>query len=365
MRLLSLQLEQFRTYPGLSLDLGEGSIHLLLGQNGAGKTNLLEAISVLSLTRSLRGSDDDDLRTWGNDHYRVQGRAETDTGQIITLETVSVTTPRRRRACFINDVQKPVGEYAGTLPTVAFLPEDLGLFRGPPSERRRFLDQVLCQVSQEYMRSLSSYQQVLKQRNTLLRTLKDGGDPDSLTPWEKQMAEYGAVITLLRLELLQTINLSLQDELSRLGEKWAEPSLQYDRETQSTTQEDLCEELKALFQRSRPRDREMLSTSVGPHREDWQLVAGERPLPTWASRGQERIALIALLLLQVAFVELRRGERPVILLDDVLSELDSGHQNFLLQSLHGHQILLSGTHMPEAMDSLIVWHVMPGQVLRA
>lgn len=365
MRLISLKLEHFRTYPALSAEFADGSIHLLLGQNGAGKTNLLEAISVLSLTRSLRGSDDDDLRTWGSDHYRVQGQAETDSGQLVTLETVSVSVPRRKRACFINDVQKPVGEYAGVLPTVAFLPEDLGLFRGPPAERRRFLDQVLCQVSQDYMRSLSSYQQVLKQRNTLLRSLRDGGDPESLTPWEKQMAEYGSVLTLLRLELLNTINLTLRDELTRLGEKWDDPVLRYERETTVDSQEALAEELKSLFLKNRARDREMLSTSVGPHREDWQLFADNRPVPTWASRGQERIALIALLLLQVAYVELRRGERPIILLDDVLSELDSNHQNFLLQSLHGHQILLSGTHQPSDVESLIVWNVTPGSLKRA
>ncbi len=364
-RLLSLSLEQFRTYSGATLALGEGSLHLLIGKNGVGKTNLIEAVSVLSLTRSCRGAEDEDLRTWGTDHYRVRGDVEADDGRTMRLEVVSVIHPRKKRACFVADVQKPVGDYAGTLPVASFLPEDLTLFRGSPAERRRFLDQILGQVSPEYLQALSGYQQVLKQRNSLLKALRESGSPQDLLPWEEQLARHGALLTMMRQELLQTVNLTLPDELSRLGETWDAPHLLYERQTASTTVEELERELLGLLLQHRRRDMDMLSTSVGPHREDWQLVAGGRPIPTWGSRGQERVALIALVLLQVAYLEIRRGERPIILLDDVFSELDAGHQQALLSSLSGHQILLSGTDVPEGLHDGIVWHVSPGQAIRA
>lgn len=366
MRLLELSLEQFRTYRSCTVDLREGLVHLLLGRNGIGKTNFLEAVSVLSLTRSCRGSEEDDLRTWEKEHYRIRGRTLSDDGRETSLEVVSMAVPRKKRGCFVNDVQKSVSEYAGTLPTVCFLPEDLGLFHGAPAERRRFLDQLLCQVSPDYMNALSTYQQALKQRGALLRALKGGGDANALLPWEQQLAATGAVLTLMRLELLQTINLSLSDELSRLGETWAEPQLIYLRETSGSSADDIRQQLQELFIARRTRDTELQSTTVGPHREDWQLLAGGRALPSWASRGQSRVALIALLQLQVAYVEVRRGERPVVLLDDVFSELDADHQRALLESLSGHQMLLSGTSQPTDMPAdVTVWNVTDGAVTRA
>lgn len=366
MRLLELSLEQFRTYRACSVDLREGDVHVLLGKNGIGKTNFLEAISVLSLTRSCRGSEEEDLRTWEHEHYRIRGRVKSDEGKESSLEVVSMATPRKKRGCFVNDVQRSVGEYAGTLPTVCFLPEDLGLFHGAPAERRRFLDQLLSQVSPDYMQALSLYQQSLKQRSALLRSLKLGGDPAALDPWEQQLAATGAILTTMRLELLQTINLSLGDELARLGETWEQPHLRYDRETGAVDRASLETDLRDRLKERRARDIELQTTTVGPHREDWQLIGDDRPLPAWASRGQSRVALIALLLLQVAYLEVRRGERPVVLLDDVFSELDSDHQRALLESLCGHQMLLSGTSLPEDMpEDVVLWNVTEGAVTRA
>lgn len=366
MRLLELHLEHFRTYRACTVAFGDADIHVLLGQNGAGKTNLLEAVSVLSLTRSCRGSEEEDLRTWEAEHYRVRGRAVADDGRALTLEVVSVAVPRRQRGCFINDVRKAAGEYAGTLPTVSFLPEDLGLFHGAPAERRRFLDQLLAQVSPEYHASLAVYQQALRQRSAALRALAHGGDRGVLGPWEERLASAGAAVTVLRLELLQTVNLSLHAELARLGEAWSEPHLAYARATAATEVSALQAELAERLRASRDRDIEAQTTTVGPHRDDWQLVADGRPLPSWASRGQARVALIALLLLQVAYLEVRRGERPVVLLDDVFSELDGAHQEALLGSLSGHQMLLTGTSLPPHMPrGVAVWRVDAGGVTRA
>lgn len=366
MRLLELSLEQFRTYHACTVALGSGDIHVLIGENGAGKTNFLEAVSVLSLTRSCRGSDEEDLRTWEKEHYRIRGTVEADDGRTRTLEVVSVAEPRRKRGCFVNDVRTTTGEYVGTLPTVSFLPEDLGLFHGAPAERRRFIDQLLAQVSPEYHVALSTYQQALRQRGAALRALAHGGDRGMLSPWEEQLAAAGAVITMLRLELLQTVNLSLASELTRLGESWNEPHMAYLRATSSAEHAALRAELAERLRATRERDIEAQTTTTGPHRDDWQILGGGRPLPSWASRGQTRVALIALLLLQVAYLEVRRGERPVILLDDVFSELDAAHQEALLASLSGHQMFLSGTALPPAMPAgVTVWNVGSGSLTPA
>lgn len=362
MRLLSLSLEHFRTYPSLEVDLSGGQLHVFLGPNGIGKTNLLEAVSVLSLTKSCRGVEDDDLRTWNSEFYRVRGTIEQDGGTQQRIEVVSMALPRKKRACFINDVQKTVGEYAGTFPVVCFLPEDLAIFRGPPAERRRFLDQLLCQVSPEYLLALSAYQQALKQRNSLLRMLRKGGDSGDLAPWEQQLAVHGGLLSQMRLELLQTINLTLPDEMARLGERWDAPTLRYLRETQAATATDIALELRDRLREARPRDIELQSTGIGPHREDWELLGGGRSTVHWASRGQERVALLALVLLQVAYLELRRGEKPLIVLDDVCSELDADHQRALLGSLRGHQILLSSTHVPDGLEHIVRWQVVQGGI---
>lgn len=347
MRLTRLLLTQFRRHEALTIDFGSEPV-FLLGENGAGKTNILESITVLSLGKSALGADDDTLRTFEKDFYRVRGIASSDSGEEKTLEVVSQVLPRVQRACFINDVRTPVSRFVGMLPTVSFLPRDLDLFTGAPADRRRFLDQFLCQVSPPYLESLSKYGQILKQRNALLKRIAQGiAQKSDMEAWDSALSKEGAVLTSLRLELIETFGMSLMAELQTLGEHWVEVHFSYDRASSKTACAELEAELCGLLAQNIDRDVLMQSTSVGPHREDWMLQVNGHPLGEVGSRGQQRVAMLALLFLQASYLELRTGERPVVLLDDICSELDAKHQDRLLNGLSGNQVVLTGVQVPE------------------
>ncbi len=363
MRIDTLQLEQFRSYDEEVIDLKNGDIYLFVGANGAGKTNILEALSVLSIGKSCISNDERDLVMWDRDYYRVRAEARTDDGQEKQLEITSQVIPRKQKACFINDVRMPVSQMVGTLPVVIFLPQDLHLFTGPPLRRRAFLDDLLSQVSPEYTQLHSEYQKILKQRNSLLKKIADGvvGTKD-LTVWNEKLSGHAAKITLSRLELIKVLQCTIAEELVALGESWEEIKIVYERKSVTTEEESLREEIKDLLEHYQERDIILQSTTVGPHRDDWHIEIGERELTTFASRGQQRVAVLALLFLEVSYLELRRGEKPVILLDDVFSELDDAHQGALLKSLTGHQVIITSTHVPSKIHGATVYDVTSGTI---
>lgn len=365
MRLTSLSLDRFRSYAQLTLDVSGSLLHSFVGQNGSGKTNLLEAISLLSLSKSGLGAEDEHVIRWDETFTRVRGDVRTDTDEPFSLEVALQTSPRRQKACFRNDVKISAAELVGQLPTALFLPQDLELFAGAPAERRRFLDQILCQVSARYFQSLAGYQKLLKQRNALLRSVGQGSArEEDLEPWDTQLAAAGSVVTVSRLELLETFGLTLVQEVQALGEAWTDVRITYDRASASRTTEELTVEMTRLLRQHWQRDVLLQATTIGPHREDWMLTVDGRPLTSFASRGQTRTAVLALLFLEASFMELSRGERPIVLLDDVFSELDEHHQAGVLRAFAGHQVFLTGTHVPAAAQSGVVWKVENGTVAR-
>ncbi|HVW66807.1 MAG TPA: DNA replication and repair protein RecF [Candidatus Peribacteraceae bacterium] len=363
MRLLRLELEHFRNYHSQTVEFSDAPLQLFIGENGSGKTNLLEAVSLLSLTKSCRGKDEQDMVEWNDAFYRVRGVVRSDAGEEKTLEVVSEISPRKRKAMFVNNVRTPAGAFVGTLPTVTFLPQDLLLFSGTPGERRRFLDQLLSQVSPSYLEHLSLYQKILQQRNALLKRVAAGNDdPAVIGVWDIELALPASHVTLARLELIEMLNLSLLEEIRGLGESWSNAQLVYERKTQSRTQQELEQEMIDLLAAVRSRDIILQSTSVGPHREDWQMYRDGRSIPSFASRGQERVAVLALLLLEVSYLHLRRNERPVVLLDDAFSELDDAHRSALLNAFADSQVILTGTHLPPRMEGTAVYQVTPGKI---
>src|SRR3989344_5178649 len=331
MRLLSLTLEQFRSYGKLEVNFKESErITMLMGENATGKTNILEAIAILAHLKSPRKVDDEDMIQWEKSHYRIQGRCRTDAGEERSLEVVSQMEPRKTRAAFINDVRTPAQRYIGALPLITFTPDDL----------------LLCQVSASYLQTLMEYEKSLRQRNSLLKQIKAcTQNPSSLDPWDEKLATLGAVITIDRLQLFETLQLTIRRELTALGERPKETLFRYVRKTQSPEETSLREEMMAELLQNRERDVLITATSTGPHRDDWTLMVDGHDIATSASRGQQRAALLALLLLEASFVELRTGEKPVLLLDDVFSELDESHRSAVLKRLSDHQVIMSAVEL--------------------
>lgn len=363
MKILSLYLEQFRTYPMLTLDLTGGDLHIFIGPNGVGKTNILESIGLLSLTKSFLSVEEYDLPTWDTSFYRVKGHMQIDGGERQMLEVVSMLTPRKKKAYFFNDVPFALSKIVGFLPTVIFLPQDLDLFTGTPANRRRFIDRLLCQVSSEYLAALLLYHKILRQRNALLKSLARGfGEASLLGVWDEKLVEQGVKITLARIELIEMLNLTFSGEIHALGESWSDPHIMYERPTKSRDADSLAHEFFSLLRESRARDMALNTTMVGPHREDWGIEVHGRNLSCFASRGQQRVSVLALILLQSSYLELRRGEKPVILLDDVFSELDDLHQKALLNAFEQHQVLITATHLPRGLAQGKVWEVGRGRV---
>ena len=362
MRINCLQLEHFRSYNSLDLNFSKDDICIFVGENGAGKTNILESISILSLLRSCIGADEKDLVNWGKGHYRIRGAVKADSGEEKQLEVVSQQEPRIQKACFENDVKVSVEHMIGLFPTVVFLPQDLQLFTGAPAQRRKFLDRLLSQVSPEYLSQILQYQKVLKQRNSLLKRIAEGKAQDSeLDLWDDQLALLAAPITIARLELIGTLQLTFPEEMRSLGEKtWSDIKLSYARKGEATNEAELRLEYRLILLNNRKRDCILQSTSVGPHREDWHVLVDGRSVDTFASRGQQRTSLLALLLLQVSYLELRWGEKPLILLDDVFSELDDSHQKCLLQSLRGYQVFMTTTKIPHGIENINCMKVEKG-----
>ncbi len=364
MRLTSLSLEHFRSYDRLDLRLPVYDLQLFIGCNGAGKTNLIEAISFLSIGRSCLRAEPSEALRWGEDFFRIRAESLSDSGEVSSLEYVWQRAPRKQSALFIRDVRTPLLQFIGALPTIVFLPQDLDIFTGAPSHRRAFLDMLLSQLKPDFAASRIEFERILKQRNAVLSAIGDGvAGLDDLALWDSRLASKAARLILLREEVIRLFGERMEKNINSLGEgTWTDACMIHDRKTTGETAEAIEEEMIALLLDSRNRDLALRTTTVGPHRDDWHLRALGRDIAVFASRGQQRSAFIALLLTSAALLKDIRGERPVILLDDVLSELDDAHQHALLSSLSGHQVFITTTHPVNVAGESALWNVSEGTV---
>lgn len=367
MRITSLSFEQFRSYERCDLTFSNADTHVFVGENGAGKTNVVEAASFLSTGRSCLKAQPEDVVRWGTDFFRLRADTKSDNGELSNVEYVWQSSPRRQSALFIRDVKTPLLSFIGALPTIVFLPQDLDLFTGAPSARRSFLDVLLSQLRPEFAAQRIEFERVLKQRNAMLVSIADGVSTiEHLALWDARFAAAAARLTLRRDEVIARFNRSICDTVVRLGEEnWTDLRMVHDRKTSGADVASIETDMLQLLLSSRERDLAVRGTTVGPHREDWHLEALGHDIATFASRGQQRAALIALLLGSAELFRDVRGEKPVILLDDVLSELDDHHQDALLSSLHGHQVIITSAHPVPVAGTRALWTVSHGQITQS
>ena len=344
MHVSHLSLTHFRNYAQQDLSPAEGA-NLLLGGNAQGKSNLLEALVVLSTTRSFRTSVDrhlvnraclDEPLPYARLGAGIEGSEHRSIELVITLELANGTLHSRKHLR-LDGTQRRLMDALGVLPTVLFTPEDVALASGPPATRRRYLDVLLCQVSREYCRALSLYNRSLVQRNHLLRLIRSRrSDPAQLEYWDSLLADSGAVIARHRQEAISTLAAQAAAEHARLaaGESLCLrylPGAELDA-TEDTAQA-VAEAMRRQYLRARSDDLERGVTTLGPHRDDFAIQIGGEDASTYASRGQMRTAALTLRLVEADYVAHQLGREPVLLFDDVMSELDSARRRALEEAM--------------------------------
>ena len=337
MRMKRLSLRDFRGYGNVTLTPPEG-VTMLVGENGAGKTNLLEAVHLCCLGRSHRTANDQDMIRQGRDTAAVQ----------LTVDRLDGThdvgirlfeSGRRKKAVFING--KPasrIGDLMGHATCVIFSPEDLALVKDGPQVRRRFLDMLLCQQQRAYFYALQTYAAALKQRNALLKT----GDFRQLPAWDEQLASAAAFVVRVRREACRQLDQRAQKHYFYIGGKEEELfSLSY--HSALAESEDPARDMLRGLAAARDEDQRRQTTTFGPHRDDLDLRLCGGSLKAFGSQGQMRTAALSIKLAAFDQLEAAQGEPPLLLLDDVLSELDPDRRRRLISRIGRAQALLTCT----------------------
>jgi DNA replication and repair protein RecF len=363
-RLTEVRLEQFRNLADVGLEVPPEGV-VLVGANGQGKTNFLEAVHYLSRFRSFRGTGHVDAIAFGAEHFRIEAAFQSD-GRSRTL---AVSADRERRRIVLDDA--PIGrpsEAAGALLAVGLRPEDLELVTGSPSARRGFVDELLGLASRPYRRALAEYDRVLRQRNELLRS---GRGAAQLETWDEALVSSGVPIVVARARLVSRLAERFARTAARVAAAEEDgayvlayrPSVPVDPAAADGEQDVALAWSRALVERYEV-DRARGWTTVGPHRDDLAIALNGRELARFGSQGECRTAAVALRLMEAEVLEADTGRRPILLLDDVFSELDGGRGERLLDWLGDRHPRFVTSPRPLAWlaDGLAVWTVSEGRI---
>ncbi|MCA0988761.1 DNA replication/repair protein RecF [Guptibacillus algicola] len=336
MHLNTLTVTNYRNYGKQELTF-ENNVNVFLGENAQGKTNIMEAIYVLAMARSHRTPRDKELINWDEEYAKIEGRIEKRNGP---LSLQLVISHKGKKAKLNQLEQQKLSNYIGALNVVMFAPEDLNLVKGNPGVRRRFIDIELGQVQPVYLYHLGRYLKLLQQRNSLLKDLRYQKNPDfvMLEILTDQLIESAANIYERRVKFV------------RLLQKWAEPihhgisrgleklEIKYNPTVEVSEPADLSKIVdgyKEKFDKIKEREVDRGVTLVGPHRDDLSFFVNGKDVQTYGSQGQQRTTALSLKLAEIELIHSEVGEYPLLLLDDVLSELDDFRQSHLLNTIQG------------------------------
>lgn len=336
-----ITLYDFRSYTQKSLALDPG-VTLIIGPNGSGKTNILEALYVLATTKSFRARDEALVRQ-GADVLRVV--VDSSDGEYSFAYQKQPTIAKK---VTLDGAKKTLRGHVGSLPVVLFEPGDLQLLAGPPSARRAYIDTILCQTDQEYLQALNEYKRALRQRNALLRD-HSYVPVDVLFAWNVQLAGPALILRQKRAEFITY----LQSRLPSLYASIAGKSHDLDIGYQSNPAIDITDESMMLeqFEQSAGRDSAAGFTTIGPHRDDFAVIFDNHPIDARASRGEHRSVVLALKLAELEYQNEFARSRPLFMLDDVFSELDSYRRGFLLKAIGDYQTIVTTTEADSLKDS--------------
>ena len=343
MWLKHLSIQHFRNYQELEVEFHPG-LNIFLGQNAQGKTNILESIYFLALTRSHRTRNDRDLIYFESTDFKVSGQLQRETGPL-PLE-ISLT-PKGRITKVNHLKQAKLSNYIGHMNVVLFAPEDLQLIKGSPAGRRKFIDIELGQMKPLYLSDLSQYNHVLKQRNSYLKN-SEKIDATFLEVLDSQLASFGSRVIHHRLEFIK--------------------KLEYQSTVFSEEGNDIEEQFLSMLEKNRQKDIFRKTTSIGPHRDDLAFFINNMNA-TFGSQGQHRSVVLSLKLAEIELMEEITREKPILLLDDVMSELDNYRQLQLLETISNNiQTFITTTtldHLKELPEELKIFTVQAGHIKTA
>ena len=345
MYIKSLQLNNFRNYQNLKIDFGKDT-NIFYGDNAQGKTNVLESIYIAATTRSHRGNKDKEMIMFNQEEAHIKLVVMK---HEVPLRIDMHLKKNRAKGIAINGIPiKRASELFGVINVVFFSPEDLNLIKNGPAERRRFIDMELCQLDKIYVHDIIRYGKILNQRNSLLKEIgfakKNTSLTDTLDIWDEQLAMYGEKIMHRRASFVEELNEVMGEIHEKITDGKEKLQLQYEPNVKGNT---LYHELK----RNRERDLRTGNTTAGPHRDDLGFYNQSIDIRKFGSQGQKRTAALSLKLSEIKLVEKQIHDVPVLLLDDVLSELDSNRQKHLLDSIEGVQTLITCTGLDEFVEN--------------
>lgn len=370
MYIKELKLKDYRNYNELDITF-DNQVNVIIGENAQGKTNLLEALYILAFTKSYRTTNDRELIKWNAEFAKVSGILYKK-NRNLPLELIFHKQGKKAKINHLE--QSKLSEYIGALNIVMFAPEDLTLVKGSPQNRRRYIDMELGQIQPMYVYHLGEYQKILKQRNHLLKQLQQKQSPD-LTLLEvvtEQLIAHASHVLLGRfkyLKLLRSwaipIHYEISRELEHLRIEYA-PSLQLDEEA---TLEDLKISLADQFKKIEKNEIFRGTTLIGPHRDDLLFFINDKEVKIYGSQGQQRTTALALKLAEIDLIYNEIGSYPILLLDDVLSELDDFRQSHLLSAIEGKvQTFVSTTNIDginhETIQKAALFEVVNGVVTK-
>lgn len=355
MYLSELTLKDFRNYKDVKISFSP-QINVLIGENAQGKTNLLEAIYVLAMTRSHRTSNERELLTFKKEQATICGTVERKLGK---LKLELMLSKKGKKAKVNHLEQARLSQYIGQMNVILFAPEDLSLVKGAPAVRRKFVNMEFGQIDPHYLHNLSQYRAILKQRNRYLKQLQAGKATDLvlLGVLSDQLAAFGSEIIARRLKFLAKLEKYAQDIQKSITCSKEELTFEYESsiaEVAAKTVDELYGILRQCFADNNKKEIFQGTTLYGPHRDDVRFLINAKNVQTYGSQGQQRTTALAVKLAEIELMKEETGEYPILLLDDVLSELDGERQTHLLKTIQNKvQTFLTTPSLSEITRQLI------------
>ena len=342
MYIKSVRLEGYRNYIDSTVLFDKGT-NILYGDNAQGKTNVLESIFMCATTKSHRGSKDKEIVGFDNDEAHISLVLEKNNDEI-RIDMLLRKDKSKIVAVNGSKIRKS-SELLGILNVVLFSPEDLCIIKNGPAERRRFIDMELCQLDSIYLYNLSKYNKIIDQRNKLIKDSYINKDLiDTLNIWDMQLISYGSLIIEKRARFIEELNEIIKEVHSKLTDSKESIEIKYEPDV-------VIDDFERALKKSRDKDIKLKTTGVGPHRDDFSFIVNGIDIRKYGSQGQQRTAALSLKLSEIEIVKKVTGHVPVLLLDDVLSELDNNRQNYLLNTIGDIQTIITCTGLDDFVNN--------------